>query len=60
MTHTLSVTDVGDFHKKSVVPQILLKGKWLTEAGFTPDQKVEISQKSKGVLVINLKISENV
>ena len=57
MTRTLTVTDTGDFHKKSVVPQILLKGKWLTQAGFTPNHKVEITEKSKGVLLINLKIS---
>ena len=57
MTRTLTVTDTGDHYKKSVVPQILLKGKWLTKAGFVPNQKVEISEKSKGVLVINLKIS---
>ena len=57
MTRTLKVTDTGDFYRKDVVPQIRLKGKWLTKAGFTPDQKVEISQISKGVLVINLKIS---
>ena len=38
MTRTLKVTDTGDFYKKNVVPQIRLKGKWLTKAGFTPDQ----------------------
>lgn len=59
MTRTLSVTDVGDFHKKSVVPQILLKGKWLSELGFSPDQKVEISAKSRGILVISLKNCNN-
>ena len=37
--------------------QILLKGKWLTQAGFSPNHKVEITEKSKGVLLINLKIS---
>jgi len=57
MTRTLKVTDTGDFYRKDVIPQIRLKGKWLSKAGFSPDQKVEISQLSKGVLVINLKIS---
>lgn len=57
MNRTLTVTDTGDHYKKSVVPQILLKGKWLTKAGFSPDHKVEITEKSPGVLLINLKIS---
>ncbi|MBN9294003.1 MAG: SymE family type I addiction module toxin [Flavobacteriia bacterium] len=36
-----------------VVPEILLKGKWLEEAGFKPGQNVQIEQR-KNKLVITL------
>lgn len=52
---TLSVTDTGDFAKKDVVPQILLKGKWLLEMGFTPGEKVEITG-NPGNLTISRKL----
>lgn len=55
MIHTLSVTDTGDFHQKQVKPQILLKGKWLIDMGFTPGQKVEITKKSTGIIEIAVK-----
>lgn len=54
MQRTLSVTDTGDYHQKLVKPQILLKGKWLLDAGFEPGQKVEITKKSAGKLEITL------
>lgn len=39
--------------KYVVVPEILLKGKWLEEAGFKPGQNVQIEQR-KNKLVITL------
>lgn len=54
MQRTLSVTDTGDYHQKLVKPQILLKGKWLLDAGFEPGQKVEITRKSAGKLEITI------
>jgi len=55
MKRTLSIQDVGDFHKHDVIPQILLKGKWLTEAGFYPASKVDVICKENGKLEIILK-----
>lgn len=55
MKHILSIQDVGDFHKHNVIPQILLKGKWLTEVGFYPASKVEVISKEHGKLEIILK-----
>lgn len=40
-------------YDKTVVPEILLKGKWLAEAGFKPSQNVQIEQR-KNKLVITL------
>lgn len=54
MTHILSIQDVGDYHKQTVIPQILLKGKWLAEAGFSPNKRVEVTSKEKGTLEIVL------
>ena len=55
MKRTLSIQDVGDFHKHNVIPQILLKGKWLAEAGFYPASKVEVISKEHGKLEIIIK-----
>lgn len=40
-------------YDKTIVPEILLKGKWLEEAGFKPGQNVQIEQR-KNKLVITL------
>lgn len=40
-------------YDKTIVPEILLKGKWLEEAGFKPGQNVQI-EKRKNKLVITL------
>lgn len=34
-----------------VVPEILLKGKWLAEAGFKPGQHVQIEQKKNKLTI---------
>ncbi len=39
--------------KYVIVPEILLKGKWLEDAGFKPGQNVQIEQQ-KNKLVITL------
>lgn len=60
LKRTLKIQDVGDFYKNGVVPQILLKGKWLTEAGFYPDSKVEVISKARGTLEIVIKSEREV
>ena len=55
MKRTLKIQDVGDFYEQGVVPQILLKGKWLIEAGFYPASKVEVISLEHGKLEIIIK-----
>ena len=55
MKRTLKIQDVGDFYKQGVVPQILLKGKWLIDAGFYPDSQVDVISKERGTLEIIIK-----
>ena len=55
MDRTLKITNTGDGWKKEVKPQILLKGKWLLQAGFPPNAHVVITTKSAGILEIALK-----
>ena len=55
MDRTLKIINTGDGWKKEVKPQILLKGKWLLQAGFPPDAYVTITPKSEGILEIALK-----
>lgn len=55
MNRTLKITNTGDGWKKEVKPQILLKGKWLLQAGFPPDAHVTVTPKSEGILEISLK-----
>ncbi len=40
-------------YSRTIVPEILLKGKWLEEAGFKSGQNVEVRQE-KNKLVITL------
>lgn len=40
-------------YDKMIVPEILLKGKWLEETGFKPGQNVQIEQQ-KNKLIITL------
>lgn len=60
MTRTLQIQDVGDFHQNTIIPQILLKGKWLIEAGFQPDGKVAVVSKAKGTLEIMVIVDREV
>jgi len=39
-------------YNKTIVPEILLKGKWLEEAGFKPGQNVEIQQKENKLIIV--------
>jgi toxic protein SymE len=38
-------------YDKTIVPEILLKGKWLEEAGFKPGQNVQIEQKKNKLTI---------
>ena len=51
---TIKVEEVGDFHKKRTFPRIRLKGKWLDNAGFPPNTRVEVDHSQHGVLIIQL------
>lgn len=38
-------------YDKTIVPEILLKEKWLAEAGFKPGQNVQIEQKKNKLTI---------
>ena len=53
-SRNVKVEEVGDFHKKRTFPRIRLKGKWLDNAGFPPNTRVEIDNPQDGVLLISI------
>ena len=48
----IKVCNIGDYYRKEVVLQIRLQGKWLLEAGYQPDTRVEITNPHPGILVV--------
>lgn len=48
----LKIIEVGDFYKHKTVPTILLKGKWLQNAGFPSNQHVNIEFLEPGKMII--------
>jgi hypothetical protein len=48
----LKVQNIGDFHRKEVIPQIKLQGKWLLNAGLQPDSRVSVTNPRPGVLIV--------
>ncbi len=42
-------------YDKTVVPEILLKGKWLAEMGFVVGQEVRIELKENELVITNIK-----
>lgn len=41
-------------YDKTVVPEILLKGKWLSEMGFLPGQEVKIELEENKLVITRL------
>ncbi|WP_246073841.1 SymE family type I addiction module toxin [Fluviicola chungangensis] len=41
-------------YDKTIVPEILLKGKWLSEMGFLPGQEVKIELKENKLVITRL------
>jgi len=50
----LKVEEVGDFWRGDTIPRIRLKGKWLDNAGFPPNTRVEVNNTQHGVLLISI------
>ncbi len=53
-SRVLKVIETGDFWAKRTMPSIRLQGKWMLRAGIFPNQHVEITNPSPGVLLIRL------
>lgn len=41
-------------YDKTIVPEILLKGKWLSEMGFLPGQEVKIELEENKLVITRL------
>jgi len=54
---SLKINEVGDFFAKKTKPTIILSGKWLKEAGFPPNARVQVISNKTGELVITLEKS---
>jgi hypothetical protein len=50
----LKINEVGDFYRKKTKPTIILSGKWLREAGFPPNQRVQVKSEKSGELIITI------
>ncbi|MCL4559541.1 MAG: type I toxin-antitoxin system SymE family toxin [Chloroflexi bacterium] len=53
--HVLKIREIGDFHYRKTRPQILLSGKWLAKAGFSPNQYVEVHLDSPGKITLTIR-----
>jgi len=51
-TRKLHAYPAGDFWRGKVVPMILLKGKWLEQAGFEPGVQVVVEVLDDGKLLV--------
>lgn len=54
MKRVLKVASVGEHRRLNRKAQIRLEGKWLVAAGLTPEKYVEVTNPSKGVLILRL------
>ena len=50
----LKVEEIGDFGRNRTKPRIRLKGKWLAQAGITPNNHVIVENPNPGTLIIRL------
>jgi hypothetical protein len=57
MFRSLKIHEVGDFRLKKTKPTIILSGKWLQNAGFEPNKKVNVVSNKTGELILT--IAEN-
>ncbi len=54
MNRSLKIHEVGDFRRKKTRPAIILSGKWLSNAGFPPNERVVVQTNKSGELIITL------
>jgi hypothetical protein len=54
VVRSLKIQEVGDFYRKKTKPTLILSGKWLKEAGFLPNTRVQVTSNKCGELVITL------
>jgi len=54
MSRILKIEERGDYHAKTTIPTIRLKGKWLQAAGFDPGSTVQLTVISPGVIEIRV------
>jgi hypothetical protein len=54
MPRTLTIEEIGDFFRKKTIPCIRLRGKWLQAAGFHPNQSVQVTTISPGVIELRV------
>jgi hypothetical protein len=54
MNRSLKIHEVGDFRYKKTKPTIILSGKWLEEARFEPNKKVNVVSNKTGELIITV------
>ncbi|HWY32316.1 MAG TPA: SymE family type I addiction module toxin [Candidatus Acidoferrum sp.] len=51
-TRTLKIEKTGDFFHQKIKPALRLKGRWLEQAGFTPDSRALVVVRETGILEI--------
>jgi hypothetical protein len=51
-TSNLKIEAIGDLWRGKVTPKIRLAGRWLEQAGFKPDNRVEIQLSGQGTLTL--------
>jgi hypothetical protein len=54
MFRSLKICEVGDFYRKTTKPEITLSGKWLQQAGFEPNKKVNVVSNKPGELILTV------
>jgi len=50
----IKVEEVGDHWRRRTFPRIRLKGKWLADAGITPNSYIRVDNPRPGVLTLHL------
>lgn len=56
-TRRLKIEADGDFWKGAPKPKIRLTGRWLEKAGFIPNNHVEVTCVSPGLIELRLQVS---
>ena len=54
MKRILKVASVGEYRRLNQKAQVRLEGKWLVKAGILPEKHVEVTNPTKGVLILRV------